>query len=155
MKRPVSSYPSYICQCIWWLVSLCSPLQARLNALRGFFHTRFVGEISAKYCRTSALEYLLNIWTNSLAQSKGVKLSVGGIQCIYTKGCKANCKINKKWKNDEFHNIAPQIFVNVYGDWFHCVALCELVWMHCVAFFILDLLERYRQNTAEHLHLNT
>ena len=32
-------------------------------------------------------------------------------------------------KNDEFHNIAPQIFVNVYGDWFHCVALCELVWL--------------------------
>ena len=58
--------------------------------------------------------------------------------------------ISKKWKNDEFHNIAPQIFVNVYGHWFHCVALCELMWMHCVVFFILDLLERYRQNTAEH-----
>ena len=61
-----------------------------------FFHTRFVGEISAKHCRTSALEYLKNLWSNSLAQSKGVNLSVGGIQCIYTKGCKANCKINKK-----------------------------------------------------------
>ena len=69
---------------------MCSPRQVRLNALRGVFHTRFVGEISAKYCRTSALEYLLNIWSNSLAQSKGVELSVGGIQCIYTKGSKAN-----------------------------------------------------------------
>ena len=58
--------------------------------------------------------------------------------------------ISKKWKNDEFHNIAPQIFVNVYGHWFHCVALCELIWMHCVVLFILDLLERYRQNVAEH-----
>ena len=38
-----------------------------------------------------------------------------------------NCKINKQLKNDQFHNIAPQIFVNVCGDWFHCVALCELV----------------------------
>ena len=71
-------------------MSLCSSLRARLNALRGVFHTRFVGEISAKYCRTSAPDYLLNIWSNSLAQSKGVELSVGGIQCIYTKGSKAN-----------------------------------------------------------------
>ena len=43
------------------------------------------------------------------------------------------------------------VFKCVYenGDWFHCVALCELVWMHCVDFSIFDLLERYRQNTAE------
>ena len=114
-----------------------------------FFHTLLVGEISAKYSRTSAPDYLMNIWSSSLAQGKGVKLSVGRIQCIYTKGSKANCKINKKWKNDEFCNIAPQIFVNVYGHWFHCVALCELVWLHCMDFFILDFLERYRQNTAE------
>ena len=39
--------------------------------------------------------------------------------------------------------------VSENGDWCHCVALCELVSMHCVDFFILDLLERYRQNTAE------
>ena len=77
-------------------MSLCTSLRARLNGLRGFVHTRFVEEISAKYCRTSALEYLPNIWSNSLAQNKGVELSVGGIQCIYTKGSKANCKINKK-----------------------------------------------------------
>ena len=52
-KRRVSQYrPPNICQCIWSLVSLCSSLRAHLNALRGFFHTRFVGEISAKYCRT-------------------------------------------------------------------------------------------------------
>ena len=28
---------------------MCSPRQARLNALRGFFHTQFAVEISAKY----------------------------------------------------------------------------------------------------------
>ena len=28
---------------------MCSPRQAHLNALRGFFHTEFVEEISAKY----------------------------------------------------------------------------------------------------------
>ena len=44
----------------------------------------------------------------------------------------------------------PPNICHVYGHWFHCVALCELIWMHCVVFFILDLLERYRQNTAEH-----
>ena len=28
---------------------MCSPRRAHLNALRGFFHTEFVEEISAKY----------------------------------------------------------------------------------------------------------
>ena len=68
---------------------------------------------------------------------------------MYTKGCKANCKINRTWKIDEFYNVAPQIFDNVSGHWYQCVALCELVWMHYVDFFRSDLLKRYRQNTAE------
>ena len=34
---------------------MCSPRQARLNALRGFFHTQFVVEISAKYCENTAV----------------------------------------------------------------------------------------------------
>ena len=42
--------------CLWKsiLVSLCSPLRARLNALRGFFQWRIFEEISAKYWRKSA-----------------------------------------------------------------------------------------------------
>ena len=34
---------------------MCSSLQAGLNALRRFFHTRFVEEISTKYCRKSGI----------------------------------------------------------------------------------------------------
>ena len=41
--------------------------------------------------------------------------------------CGRNTLLIEEKKNDEFHNIAPQIFVNVYGDWFHGVALCELI----------------------------
>ena len=33
--------------------------------------------------------------------------------------------------------------------WYQCVAFCELVWRHGVNFLILDLLNRYRQNTAK------
>ena len=34
---------------------MCSPRQARLNALRGVFHTQFIEEISAKYCENPAV----------------------------------------------------------------------------------------------------
>ena len=46
------------------LVSMCSPRQARLNALRGFFHTQFILEILAKYCENpSCLSHkLFQIW---------------------------------------------------------------------------------------------
>ena len=57
--------------------------------------------------------------------------------------------MNKTWKIDEFYNAATQIFDNVHGHWYQCVALCEPVWMHCVDFFRSDLLKRYRQNTAK------
>ena len=54
-------------------------------------------------------------------------------------------------KNDEFYNVAPQIFFCEHGDRYQCVALSELVWMQCVDFFICDWLKRYRQNTTENL----
>ena len=47
--------PRNICLWKWSLVSMCSSLRARLNALRRFFHTRLVEEISAKYCWKSGI----------------------------------------------------------------------------------------------------
>ena len=37
------------------MVSMCSPRQARLNELRGIFHTQFVEEILAKYRENPAV----------------------------------------------------------------------------------------------------
>ena len=54
---------------------------------------------------------------------------------MFTEGCKANCKKNKTCKIDEFYDITPQIFDNVYGVWYQCVSLFELVLMHSVVFF--------------------
>ena len=36
---------------------MCSPRQARLNALRGFFHTQFIEEILAKYCENPSCSH--------------------------------------------------------------------------------------------------
>ena len=43
--------------------------------------------------------------------------------------------------------ISKLVYENAH--WYQCVALYELYRMHCVVFFILDLLKRYRQNTAK------
>ena len=43
----------------------------------------------------------------------------------------------------------PPIFVYENNNWYQCIALCELVLMHCLDFLTLDLLKRYRRNTAE------
>ena len=48
--------PPNICLWKWPLVSMCSSSRARLNVLRGFFHTRFVEEISTKYDQKSGFE---------------------------------------------------------------------------------------------------
>ena len=48
--RVLKCRPPNICLWKWSLVSMCSSLRARLNALRRFSHTRFVEEISTKYC---------------------------------------------------------------------------------------------------------
>ena len=53
---------------------MCSPTQARLNALRGFFHTQFIEEILAKYCENPAvcltdlfvLQYLNSFYVTAL-----------------------------------------------------------------------------------------
>ena len=69
-RRVLKCRPPNICLCKWSLVSMCSSLRARLNALRRFSHTRFVEEISAKYCRS-------------------------GLMCatmFFAQGCKANCE---------------------------------------------------------------
>ena len=43
----------------------------------------------------------------------------------------------------------PPILVYAKAHWYQCLALGEFVWMHCVEFFILNLLKRYYQNTAK------
>ena len=39
--------------------------------------------------------------------------------------------------------------VSEKAKWYHCVALCEFFRMHFLFFFRIDLLKRYRGNTAE------
>ena len=58
-------------------------------------------------------------------------------------------KSEKFAKNRRVLKCRPPICVYENGHWYQCVALCELVWMHCVDFLILDLLKRYRQNTDD------
>ena len=58
-------------------------------------------------------------------------------------------KSEKFAKNRRVLKCRLPICVYENGHWYQCVALCEYVWMHCVDFLILDLLKRYRQNTAE------
>ena len=48
----------------------------------------------------------------------------------------------------------PPIFVYQNGRCYQCEGLTELVWMYCMCFFfILDLLKRYRKNTAKNRSL--
>ena len=64
-------------------------------------------------------------------------------------GSKNEQIFEKFMKNRRVLKCRPPIFVYENGHWYQCVALCELVWMHCVDFLILDLLKRYQRNTAK------
>ena len=52
-------------------------------------------------------------------------------------------------KFDRVFKWLPPIFVYENDHRYQCLALCKLVWMYSVDFFILHLLKRYRPNTAE------
>ena len=53
---------------------MCSPRQAHLNALRRFFHTEFVEEISAKYWETQGGGGGHSTWISEALQSRSLKV---------------------------------------------------------------------------------
>ena len=52
-RRVLQCRPAKVCLRKSSLVSMCSPLRARFNTLRRFYHTQLVEEISSKYRRKS------------------------------------------------------------------------------------------------------
>ena len=105
----------------------------------------------------------LNVYWSKVLNSLYIRIE------LFLKGC---CTFRdiwlfsfKKWpdfweirEKRRFLNFRPPpllIFVNENAHWYQYVALCKLVWMHCVHFFRGELLQRYRQITAENRHLNT
>ena len=122
---------------------MCSPRRARLNDRRGHFHTYLlkryrqntgkpsvVGKLVWVHCLEFFKPNLLKRYRQNTGETRGgaLNLGFGGVACF---------------------KMFPQILVYVNAHWYQFVALGKLVWMHCVDFFIRNLLKRYRQNTGK------
>ena len=80
---------------------MCSPLQARWIALRIFLHVRFFEEI----------------WAYGQNTVKNGRFWLHSHKSYY----------KQEVKKRRVSQYRPPNICHVYGHWFHCVALCELI----------------------------